>query len=231
MSHLTVMSTEIKSLEAAKRAAQALGIPVLEGAKSVQSWYWGASPCDLVLGNDPGGYNFGLRREANGTYSLVGDSYDMPPSMKRLFGLFGDDFGGWAVETMSDPTGQRAPRSGHVTTGTPNRLMQEYALQVGELGARVNRMTSRRVSLKGGDVKLVITGGVIPAGGSVEILAKRDGSATVGGFGIEGPACLKVSDWALKVIGQITSQELTADFYHRRKAGKVAHVGALKARR
>lgn len=230
------MQLEIRSLEAAKRTCEALGIELVAGATTVRSYYWGSVPADLVMRGN-GDYNFGLQKQENGTYAIIGDSFDMGAAadprqthtegwhagLKERLAKFGDDFGGWTTGVING-------RSGHVTTGTPNRFMQEYALQVGELGARVNRMTARRVKLKNGDTKLVITGGVIPSGGSVEILAKRDGSATVGGFGIEGAECLKVSDWALKVIGNITSQKLTADFYHKRKTGRVAHIGALKQR-
>lgn len=224
MSHLSELKTEVRSLELARRTAAALGIPVLEGAKGVCSFYAPyRTDCDLVMGTDHAsgyGYNVGLQKQANGTYSFVSDVYDIAD--KTMLKKIGDDYDAWTTET-------RNGIAGHVNTGKPNRFMQEYALQAGELGAKVGGMRAFRMKQANGDVWLKVTGGAIPLGAYVLIVARKDGSSSYSAHGVKGKSCLRVSDWAKKLLGQVTSQKFTAEFYHEEtQAGQVVHTGSLR---
>lgn len=233
MSHLSTIKTEIKSVELAKRTARALGVEVLEdthitwygkrrtAAAAVFSPY--ATKADEQEYKDTHGYyTFGLQKAKDGTFEFVGDfsmmeGYNLRPGLEKL----GDPLW-WGGH---DYSGRQVKK---VAAKAPNLFMQEYALQAGEMGARMGGMKSVREKQANGDVRLKVTGGAIPPGSYVQIVARRDGSSSYSAHGVKGPACLKVSDWAKNLLGTVTSQEFTQEFYHdQAPTGEVVHTGSL----
>lgn len=72
MSHLTVLKTEFRNLDALKAAAIALGHPLLEGGEA--RYYMGTSgPVDWTM-KLPGRYDVGFKRAADGSYTAHCDS-------------------------------------------------------------------------------------------------------------------------------------------------------------
>ncbi len=202
---MSEMQTTICSLEVARRAAQELGIPVGTAGK-VSSFYEGQVDCQLRFG-DPSalmdGYCVGLRKQKDGTYSLVSDVYDIAdkPMLKR----FGENYDSWKTVTKGATTG-------HMNDGKPNRFLQAYNLQAAELGAKAKGCRFVRLKQGNGDVYLRCEGGPIPRGAYIQVEARADGSCRVTAHGIKGKGCVMAGDWARKVVGSIQSTRYTKEY-------------------
>lgn len=207
---MTNLKSEVRSLEIAKRTAQALGIPINEQQKYVTCYYSSVAgnqdqPCDLVFGTvRQGAYSVGLQKQADGTYSFISDVYDV--NDKAMLKKFGDDYDQWKEEC-------RGGILGHVNAGTPNRFLQEYVCQAALLQAKARGMRAIRIPQENGDVIVRLTGGQIPVGAYVNVLARRDGSSQVSPHGVKGKSCLKLTDWARGFLGRVADVKYTKEYY------------------
>lgn len=232
MSHRTQLATEIKSIEAAIAAANALGIRVLN-TKKVRNYYstgdngtnWsavdvvlsGATDKDIKSNGENWAseqYNVGLKQQPDGTYAFVYDAWGIKDAWagedKAWCRRFGPTFGNWK-------SGDQDGMGGHVGTGKPTRFLQEYGLQLGEAYARANFMDSvRNEDSQSGDVTLVLTGGDLLAGEEVHVIARADGTCTMAAIGFSGDRCKQATGPLESILGSITNEELTADYYHDR---------------
>jgi hypothetical protein len=77
MSHIVSIATEIKDIEAVKRACAELGLVFKENQTTCKFWHAQQHTCthaiELPKGSLPYAMELGLVRQASGSYSLVGD--------------------------------------------------------------------------------------------------------------------------------------------------------------
>lgn len=229
MSHVTAYDTEIRSLEHAARAAEALEIEVLSDEyREVFSYYKQELPdgtrsrrvpVDLVLGC--AGFGVGLRlNPATGNYAVLCDVFD---ANKEMLAKFGPTFHEW---TWGVPFEGAQP--GHIPTGRPTALLQQYAIEVAvDAATREGFAIDALRDPETGDVVLKLTGGPLLPGQYAEFTAYADGSSGVAVYGVEGGACVELTRFLDDAIGGTSAQTLTQDFYHDR-AGN--HIKAQQRR-
>lgn len=88
MSHLTAIQSQIKSVEALRMACQALNVELRVGGRARYFNGQETEECDYVV-RSAKQYEVGLKRQADGTYSLIGD--DMV--LKGTYGYVDERFG------------------------------------------------------------------------------------------------------------------------------------------
>ncbi len=227
MSHLSTIKTEIRNLECALLAAQALGIEQCATKKTFKTYYSvnnkNNHPAEVVFGKDKWQYNIGLVKQKDGTYGFQFDAWGVKDvdHAGNWANKFGPGFSDWVSGTQQTSHGAV---DGHVGVGKPTLFMQEYALQCGEQGARQRGMLAERIKQKSGDVILKMTGGPLKANQAITLTARTDGTTTVGAFNIKGPSCKDATKWLEVVLGSITSDQLTGEFYHAEHKGVVSHM-------
>lgn len=230
MSHLSTIQTEIRNLQAAVNAAQVLGIPIAEGVTSIRDWYQLTQPAAVVFGDRHWGFNIGLVQQPNGYFAVAGDvmmvcgmgGYDASHSLyhgQAMLRQFGPDFDQYRTE--NDAEGEH-----HYATGHPSRFLQEYAVQAACLWGESEAMFGQREQLENGTIVLRLMGGQLPQGAYVQVTALPSGQSEVAVFGVSGPSCKALTSLLEGLLGQITSEAPTADYYHvTTEQGSVLHVG------
>jgi len=87
MSHRSQVTTQIKNLDILKKAIKEMGLSYFEGQELVGSYTrgWSAADkkADLILGID-GRKDIGFKKNASGTYDMVGDFYGLRMGEKSL---------------------------------------------------------------------------------------------------------------------------------------------------
>jgi|SRR5579884_1968719 len=149
MSHIAEIKTELKDLEAVKAACKELGLTFHEGQKTCAFYPTEAGaqqhPCDHAIGLPVGDYKMelGLTKQANGTFSLVGDN---------LLQLAHTDDSGdyWCKRIFGRETNPLGSKFG--------TFIQHYAVHKATIEARKRGYMVNRVAGKNGAIQLVVTG-------------------------------------------------------------------------
>ena len=246
MSHLAELQTKVYDLNIVKAACDHLGIPWTQDVKTVKTFYAQDAkgtkhfPVELVLGYKEWSYNLGFRKAEDGSYTLVGDNYDMAGqtgwrtnaltglSGREVLRLIGPDMEKFETRTING-------LSGHYMTGKPTSLLMEYALQTGLVTAAQFGMNWERLPAdaeeddapQGGE-KIVLTGGYLPPHMSMHLIACPDGTCRVrfdngGDLTVDCYEMTKPLEDALGAL--LTDTDLTGlDTVHQVQQGRRTHV-------
>jgi hypothetical protein len=135
MSHMAQVKTKIRDEAAILAAAKALGIPV-ERNTGARFFSGTSEMCDFVLKLN-GWYDLGLKRQPDGTYSLIAD------------------------EELIDPERycSRSVEGTKMIGKGAGRFKQEYAYAVLQAQARRKGQRLVRQDLSNGRIRVMITGG------------------------------------------------------------------------
>ena len=84
MSHMTEIKSQIKNLESLERACERLGLTLHRGQPSATYYSGQRASCDHAISVPNTGYQVGVKQAADGTYSLLADTYD--PTLRKAVG-------------------------------------------------------------------------------------------------------------------------------------------------
>ena len=229
MSHLAILETKITNLEAVVLACGHLGIGILP-AKQVSTWYQQTSSgtsrvheCDLVFGRKHAYYGdgnyapfaMGLRLvPEKGVYEFIGDNFDAASYDRHTLLQLGPSMLKYEEQRINGLVG-------HVCTGKPTALLQEYALQVGVQLAIANGMFHSRQPAEAvaddapeGSEKLVLTGGYLPPHMSMHLIGCPDGTSRVRFEGATDSSCYLYTKPLEEQLGLLLADVSVHDTLH-----------------
>jgi hypothetical protein len=235
---MTTIKTQIRSLEFVKAALAELGVAELPAGTKVPFFYGSPQTVDFAFGSASnersGGYCCGFKKDTEtGNFQFLADYWGMDTYGRgsEVLDLLGcqrnadkNDAGfgthwRWATEGV-----EGNKREGHVGVSGPCKLQQAYIGKVTEYAAAYEGRTLTSVNLPDGDIRHELRGGDL--GRSVVVVtAKADGTCLIHVELGDGPSCKTKTELLEKILGHVTDENLTADFYHQRNAaGQFEHV-------
>jgi len=214
MSHLATVQTEIRDLELAQLAAQALGVSTTACAVPVQlkSYYGEPSEgCQLVFGTNRA---LGLALQETGAYAVTGD-------------VFCDQ------ETALVMGGRPYQNSWYGTSPPgPTLFLREYAVQTALRIAQENGMAVERLPATGDDdlpegrtgEKIILSGGYLPPHMRMIVVAVDDGTCRVAFDGATDSSCYLYTRPLEDALGALLTDVSNLQTCHQTVAGVTCHV-------